>query len=749
MTGGRRPGRGSEGGSLTGDRRVHVRTCPLCEAMCGLEVHFTGDEVKLIRPNRSDVWSKGYICPKGTTLGHLHHDPDRLRAPLVRNSAGELVPASWDEAWARSEELMAAVRDRHGIEAVTAYIGNPAAHNYSISRYVGLFMGLAGLPMIYSAGTIDQWPKNLTCWLMYGHQWRIPAPDIERTDFMVVQGANPHASQGSLLAHADVMGALDRVRGRGEVVVIDPRRTGTAARADQWLPIRPGTDALLQLAVVNVLFAEGLVRLGHLAGRLKGVDEVRRAAADFPPERVAAACGADPEAIRSLARRFAAADRAVWYARIGTCNQEFGTLASWLPDVICALTGNLDRPGGLMWAKPVAWSIALRPRDEPVQIGRWTSRVRGAPEVMGQVPLSCLAEEIDTPGSGQIKALVVICGNPVISAPDSGRLDAALPLLDCMISLDNALNETSRHADVVLPGLSALEQPHYDELLWSWATRSAAKWSPPLFEPPDGRPEEWEILLRLGALCAGIGQDGLDVAGIDNGYFSALAQMGGADPAAALAASPEPGPERINDLAVRTGPWGDRYGENPGGLTLEQIKQAPDGIDMGPMVPRIDEIVAHPDGMVDLAPGYITADLDRLARLIDRPAEPLVLTSRRHLRSNNSWMHNVGVLVSGRERCTLLIHPDDAAAAGVADGDLAVVSSVNGRIEAPVEVSDEMMPGVVSLPHGWGHDKPGTRQSVAREHPGVNNNLLAPPDFVDAPSGNAAVNGIPVEVTPA
>lgn len=728
---------------------VHVRTCPLCEAMCGLEVHTAGDEVTLIRPNRRDVWSKGHICPKGTTLGHLHHDPDRLREPLVRNSAGELVTASWEEAWSRCEELMGAVRDRHGIGAVTAYIGNPAAHNYSISRYVGLFMGLAGLPMIYSAGTVDQWPKNLACWLMYGHQWRIPAPDIERTDFMVVQGANPHASQGSLLAHADVLGALDRVRDRGEVVVIDPRRTGTAARADQWLPIRPGADALLQLAVVNVLFAEGLVRLGHLAGRLKGVEEVRRLAADFPPERVAPACGVDPEAVRSLARRFAAAERAVWYARIGTCNQEFGTLASWLPDVICALTGNLDREGGLMWAKPVAWSIALRPRDEPVEIGRWASRVRGASEVMGQVPLSCLAEEIDTPGEGQVKALIVICGNPVISAPDSGRLDAALPLLDCMISLDNALNETSRHADVVLPGLSALEQPHYDELLWSWATRSAAKWSPPLFPPDSSRPEEWEILLRLGALCASIPQDGLDVAGIDDGYFSALAEMGGADAAAALATSPEPGPERINDLAVRTGPWGDRYGADPGGLTLEKIKQAPDGIDMGPMVPRIDEIVAHPDGMVDLAPGYITADLGRLEHLIDRPAEPLVLTSRRHLRSNNSWMHNVGVLVSGRERCTLLIHPDDAAAAGVAHGKTAVVSSVNGRIEAPVEVSDEMMPGVVSLPHGWGHDKPGTRQSVAREHPGVNNNLLAPPDFVDALSGNAAVNGIPVEVTPA
>lgn len=731
------------------DRDIHIRTCPLCEAMCGLQVHVAGDEVKLIRANRDDVWSKGYICPKGTTLGHLHHDPDRLREPLIRNAAGDLVPATWDEAWARCEELMTAVRQHHGIEAVTAYIGNPAAHNYSISRYVGLFTGLAGLPMIYSAGTVDQWPKNLTCWLMYGHQWRIPAPDIERTNFMVVQGANPHASQGSLLAHADVLSELDRVRARGRVVVIDPRRTGTVDHADQWLPIKPGTDALLQLAVVNVLFDDGLVRLGHLAERLKGVEQVERLATGFPPERVAQTCGTSPETIRSLARDFAAADRAVWYARIGTCNQEFGTLASWLPDVICALTGNLDSEGGLMWGKPVAWSAALQPRDKAIEFGRWTSRVRGAPEVMGQVPVSCLAEEIDTPGQGQIKALIVVCGNPVISAPDAGRLDAALPMLDCMVSLDNALNETSRHADVILPGLSALEQPHYDELLWSWATRSVAKWSPALFPAGNGRPEEWEILLRLGALCAGIPQDQVDVAAIDDGYFSTFARMGGVDPAVALAAAPEPGPERLNDLAIRTGPWGDRYGADPDGLTLDKLKQAPNGIDFGPMAPRSDEIVTHPDGMIDLAPGYITADLDRLAERLERSEEPLVLISRRHLRSNNSWMHNVRVLVKGKDRCTLLIHPDDAAAAGLVDGEPACVSSTNGQIEVAVEVSAEMMPGVVSLPHGWGHDKPGTRQAIAREHAGVNNNLLAPPDFVDVPSGNAAVNGIPVEVVPA
>ncbi len=731
-------------------RDIHIRTCHLCEAMCGLELHVEDDEVKLIRPNRDDVWSKGHICPKGTTLGHLHTDPDRLRVPLVRNAAGEHKEAGWDEAFARAEELMSGVVAEHGKEAVTIYIGNPAAHNYSISRYTGLMMGLAGLPgPIYSAGTVDQWPKNVTCWTMYGHPWRIPAPDLPNTDFIVVQGANPHASQGSLLACPDVLGELDRVRERGKVVVIDPRRTGTVKHADQWLPIYPGTDAALQLAVVQVLFEEGLVDLGHLSDKLRNVDVVERVARDFTPERVASACGVTAAEIRTLAREFAAADRACWYARIGTCNQEFGTLASWLPDVINALTGNLDSEGGLMWGKPIAWSATLAPRDQPIEFGKFHSRVRGAPEVMGQFPVSCMAEEIATPGAGQLKALVTVAGNPVISAPDAGKLDEALPMLDCMIAIDNALNETTRHADVILPGLSPLEQPHYDELLWSWAVRSAGKWSPALFPPEDGRPEEWEVMIRLGAMMAGIPQQHVDIKAIDDGFFSALVQMGGADPEVALAACPDPGPERLNDNAIRTGPWGDHYGKHPDGLTLQHFKDDPNGIDKGPMVARIDEVICHLDGMVDLAPEYVIADLGRLEERIDRTDDGLLLISRRHIRSNNSWMHNVRVLVKGKDRCTLLIHPDDAAASGVADGLLARVSSTAGEIEVPVEVSDEMMPGVVSLPHGWGHDKAGTRMSIAREHAGVNNNLLAPGTFVDVPSGNAAVNGIPVEVVPA
>ncbi len=743
------------------EREIHIRTCHLCEAMCGLELHLEAADpnddgqhdsqtVALIRGNKDDVWSKGYLCPKGTALGALHFDPDRLRAPLVKNEAGEHVEVSWDEAFARAEELFAGVIAEHGKESITAYIGNPTAHNYSLGRYVGLLLGLSGLSEmpIYSAGTVDQWPKNVTCWTMYGQPWRIPAPDLPRTNFAVVQGANPQASQGSLLACADVLGHLDVISERGKVVVIDPRRTKTAARADEWVPIRPGTDAALQLAVVHVLFAEGLTDLGHLADKVRNLDVVERIAADFPPERVAEVCGVPADQITTLAREFAAADRAVWYARIGTCNQEFGTLASWLPDVICALTGNLDAEGGLMWATPIAPSISLMDRGKPIEFGTTKSRVRGAPEVMRQYPVSCLAEEIDTPGEGQLHGLITVAGNPVISAPESARLDAALADIDVMVSIDNALNETTRHADVIFPGLSPLEQPHYDELLWSWAVRSAGKWSPPLF-PPEDRPGEWEVLIRVGAMVAGIPQADVDIEAFDTGFFSAMCEMHGVDSAVALAESPEPGPVRLNDLAVRCGPFGDRYGENPDGLTLQHFMDEPNGIDMGPMVPRIDEIVLHADGKVDLAPEYVVADVPRLAERLERPNDGLVLTSRRHLRSNNSWMHNVRTLVKGKDRCTLLIHPDDAERTGVADGALAQVSSEAGSIEVPVEVSDEMMPGVVSLPHGWGHDKPGTRQSVAREHAGVNNNLLAPGHFVDVPSGNAAVNGIPVEVAPA
>jgi len=740
---------------------VHVRTCPLCEAMCGLRVTVDQGRVTKIRANDDDVWSRGYICPKGTTLGELHHDPDRLRAPLVRRGDA-FHEVSWDEAFAEVERLLHGVIERHGKGAVTTYIGNPTAHNFSLSRYVAAFAPMSGIERLYSAGTVDQWPKNVSSALLFGGMWLFPIPDLDRTDHLLMLGANPHASQGSLLAAADVLGRLDAIRARGgKVVVVDPRRTGTAERADEWVAIRPGTDAALLLAMVQVLFAEGRVAPGPLAARTNGIEEVEALCRDFTPEAVASTCGLPAEQIRRLARELSDAPRAAVYGRIGTCNQEFGTLASWLVDVLNVLTGNLDCEGGAMFSNPIAPSLAMLTPPEfagGFTFHRWKSRVRGAPEVLGQVPVSCLAEEIATPGEGQIKALITIAGNPVISAPDAAKLDAALPELECMISLDNWLNETTRHAHVILPGSSVLEQPHYDELIWSWAVRNAGKFSPALFAPEPARPAEWQILLRLAAMLQGQKAADVNVEALDDLFFAGIvatvaadsrSTIAGRDPGEITAQATTTGPLRLLDFAIRTGPWGDRYGEDPEGLTLEKLAAQPNGLDMGPLEPRLDELLRTPSGRIELAPPYIPADVARLRERLARRDEGLVLVSRRHVRSNNSWMHNVRSLVTGKDRCTLLIHPDDARRVGLEDGGSARVASRAGSLVAPVEVSDEMRPGVVCLPHGWGHDKSGTRLGVASEYAGVCNNVLAPGDLVDVLSGNAIVNGIPVEVSPA
>src|SRR5262245_19877046 len=737
----------------------HLRTCPLCEAMCGLRIQVEDGRVTRIRPNHDDVWSRGYICPKGTTLGELHHDPDRLRAPLVRRN-GTFVEATWPEAFAECERLLHGVIERHGKDALTYYVGNPTVHSFSLSRYVGAFGALAGVERLYSAGTIDQWPKNVVAALMYGGMWTIPTPDIDRTDHIVIMGANPHASQGSLMACPDFLGRLAALRQRGgRATVIDPRRTGTAQRADEWVPIRPGTDAALLMAWVHVLFEENLVRPGALAALTNGIAEVRRLCRGFAPEVVADTCAIPAGTIRRLAREMAAAPRAAVYGRIGTCNQEFGTLASWLVEVVNLLTGNLDRVGGSMFANPVAWSmLTLRPPEFAAgwELGRWKSRVRGAPEVLGQVPISCLAEEITTPGPGQLRALITLAGNPVISAADSGRLDAALSGLECMIRVDNWINETTPPAHVILPGYSALEQPHYDELIWSWAVRNAAVYSEPIFTP--ARPAEWETLLTLAALIQGARATDINIELLDRLFFAGLVATVAADPKSRIAgrdleeivaATAGIGPQRLLDFGLRIGPWGEGYGTDPDGLTLARLREHPNGIDKGQLTPRLPDLLTTSSGKVELAPPHIIADVPRLARRLARQSDGIVLISRRHLRSNNSWMHNVPSLMTGRERCTLLVHPDDSRLLGLANGGRATIRSAAGEVIAPVEVTDEMMPGVVCLPHGWGHDKPGTRLGVASDHAGVNNNLLAPGALVDVPSGNAVVNGIPVEVMPA
>ena len=736
-----------------GEDGRHLYTCPLCEAMCGLEIQVADGRIASIRGNRDDTWSHGHICPKGATLGAVHEDPDRIRRPMVKVD-GQWQEVSWDAAFRRCTELLAPVIDKHGIGAVTCYTGNPLAHSFSLGRYTGVLLGMSGIPLSYSPGTVDQWPKNLSSHLMYGGWWSFPVPDIERTDLLIVMGANPAASQGSLLAAPDVMGKIDRIRERGKVIVVDPVRTATAARADEWLPITPGTDAALLLAVAHTLFAEDLVTLGAVEPYVEGVDRIRAVAAEWSPDRVATVTGIAADRIRGLARELATTERAVVYGRIGLCNQEFGSLASWLVDVVNILTGHFDVPGGSMFPRAAAWSVTVQPipglEDGAPAFGRYRTRVRGAKEVLGQVPVSCLAEEIATPGEGQIKALITVAGNPVLSTPAGHKLDEVLPTLDAMIAVDLWLNETTRHADVILPAPSPLEQPHHDDLILNFAINSIANYSPPVFAPEDpDRPEEWEILIRLTGLCTGTPAEDVDVTAIDDGFFDYMAFTQGLDGAEIRKHYERGGPERILDLTLRTGPFGDRYGENPDGITLDKLKAQPNGINFGPMVPQVPEVLGTADGKIRLAPQYLLDDLPRLARRLDRAPDELVLVSRRHLRSNNSWLHNVGALMKGRDRCTLLMHDDDATKRGVTSGDVVTVTSSAGQITVPVEVTDAIKPGVVSMPHGWGHGKPGTRMSIANGSPGVNTNILSPPTFLDEPSGNGALNGIPVTVAPA
>ncbi|CAN5532894.1 molybdopterin-dependent oxidoreductase [soil metagenome] len=743
----------------------HRVTCPLCEAMCGLRVNVENSDVTSIRGNHDDVWSRGHLCPKGTRLGDIHRDPDRLRQPLVRSRSGDHVPVTWDDAFAETERVLRPVLDNYGPPAMTVYIGNPVAHNLELETFVGAlvgFAGAAGMPAYYSPGTVDQWPLNVVGALLFGGMWNAPVPDLDRTDHLMILGANPSASQGSMLSTPDVMGKLAGIRERGgRVVVVDPRRTQTAHRASRWVPIRPGTDALLLFALVNTLASVGAVRRPpHLAGRVLGLDEVLALAEPFTPERVAAPTGVPAEAIRELAADLAHAENPVLYSRIGVCTQEFGTLATWLVFVLNVALGAVDRPGGALFPKAAVWSpMFAKPPDQDGpgwQFGRFRSRVRGAPEVLGQFPVSCLAEEIDTPGDGQIRGLITVAGNPVISAPGARRLDTALAGLDAMVSVDNWLNETTRHAHVILPGSSPLERAHCDDLYWMYSLASCVKWSDPVFAPDPGRPPEWEVLLRLAGAMVGIAVPDVDVPALDDlyvhGMIATMCQrsdtpLAGRDPAAVIAELAGRGPERLMDLGIRVGPWGDDLGRRSGGLTLAEVRNHPDGLRLAELEGgRLDEMVTTPSGKIELVHSLLTDDIPRLRARLDRADDDLVLTSRRHLRSNNSWLHNVPALMRGKDRCTLLIHPADAARLGVRQGQLVEVSTDEGAVSVVAEVSDEMMPGVVSLPHGWGHGRTGTQLDTANQHPGVNSNLLNPAALIDVPSNTQVVNGVPCRV---
>ena len=703
------------------------RVCPLCEATCGVAIEIEGDRVLSVRGDDSDPFSKGYICPKGTALADLHHDPDRLTRPLVRDGA-TWTEVGWDEAFDLVAQKLVGIRKAYGNDAVAVYQGNPTAHNLGLLTYGQLLMRTLGTKNAYSATSMDQLPHMLAALLMFGNQLLMPVPDIERCDLFICLGANPLASNGSIMTAPDVKGRLKAIRDRGgKVIVLDPRRTETAEKADQHLFIRPATDAHLLLAICHVLFAEKLVR-GKVA--MTGVAELEAATRGWTPERAASITGIAADEIRGLARALATTPRAVLYGRIGVCTQEFGGLAAWLCYAVNALTGHLDEPGGLMFTTPAVDPLPLADMlGFDGGFARWKSRVSGKPEFGGELPISVLAEEIETAGNGaekiQIRALLTSAGNPVLSSPGGPRLEAALKTLDFMVSIDPYMNETTRLAHVILPPTSPLERSHYDAALNAFAVRNVAKFALPTFERGRDARHDWEICLalwtRIGA-PAKLGVGGRLI-------HKLLGKLG---------------PEAIIDLALRTGP----HGFGRGGMSLRKLKKSPHGIDLGPLEPRLPARLGHADKKVRLAPAEYLADLARLERKLP-PGNGLVLIGRRHLRSNNSWMHNSERLVKGHARCTLLIHPEDAASRGITDGGNATVSTKKGSIVLPVEVTDTMMKGVVSVPHGWGHNKAGTRMRVAESVPGVSVNDIVDPELVDQLSGTSALTGQPVTVAKA
>ncbi|MFE6427632.1 MULTISPECIES: molybdopterin oxidoreductase family protein [Streptomyces] len=739
--------------------RTALRICPLCEATCGLVLTVDGTTVTAARGDRDDVFSRGFVCPKGASFGAADADPDRLRSPLVRRG-GELREAGWEEAFDAVAAGVRPVVERYGPHAVGVVLGNPNVHTMAGALYPPVLLGALGTRSLFTASTVDQMPKHVSSGLLFGDANAIPVPDLDRTDHLLLIGANPLESNGSLCTAPDFPGRLKALRARGgTLTVIDPRRTRTAKLADRHVAIRPGTDALLLAATAQVLFEEGLVDLGALAPHVEGVTELGRALRDFTPESVAAACEVDAEVTRALARELAAAPTAAVYGRIGSCTVPHGTLASWLVDVLNVLTGNLDRPGGALFPQ-AATDRTPRPAGpgRGFALGRWRSRVSGHPEAKGELPLSALAEEIDTvTDEGEpVRALLTVAANPVLSAPDGDRLDKALASLDFMVSVDPYLNETSRHAHVVLPPPPPSQSPHHDFAFNTLAVRNQVRYTRPAVPLEPGRMAETEILARLTlAVTGGHGTDpaAVDAAVVERTLGAAVrdphSPVHGRDPGELAARlTGENGPERRLDLMLRLGPYGDGFGARPDGLTLQRLLAHPHGIDLGPLRPRLPQPLKTRSGKVELLPGPIAADLPRLRRaMAERPAGP-VLVGRRHLRSNNSWMHNVPALTGGSNRCTLQMHPDDADRLGLRDGQPVRVEGAGGAVTAPAEVTDTVRPGVVSLPHGWGHDRPGTRLTHAATDPGVNVNQLLDGSLLDPLSGNAVLNGVPVKLTP-
>ncbi|WP_082518515.1 MULTISPECIES: molybdopterin-dependent oxidoreductase [unclassified Rhodococcus (in: high G+C Gram-positive bacteria)] len=712
-----------------GTTRITHGTCTLCEAMCGLEFTVTDEGVQSIRGDKKDPLSRGHICPKATALVDIHQDPDRVRRPLQRTKSGwrEL---EWKDAIDIVARRLAAIREEHGADAVGVYAGNPNVHSLGAMTHGIPFLSMLRTRNRYSATSLDQLPHQLTNMLFYGHQLRQPIADIDNTQFFLVLGANPMASNGSMMTVPDFGKRVKELRARGgRMVVVDPRRTETADVADTHLFVRPGTDAYLLLALVNVIVTDGSATP---AAYVDGLDAVSEAVAAFTPEAVAPRTGIDADVIRSLARDLASADSAAVYGRMGVSTQQHGTVCQWAVHVLNIVTGNLDRVGGVLFTDPAVDLIANKITGRG-HFDKWRSRVRDLPEFSGELPASTLVDEMTVDGPGRVRAMVVASGNPVLSMPGGPRLDAAFRELDFMVSFDIYINETSRHADIILPSTTALEREHYDLIFSSFAVRNIAKFNPAVLPKPAGAMHDWEIFRDLTLRYSAVRRRSL--------RDRTAGRLGRASVVREVRTRLSPGRTiELLLLAAR------------GRVTMRSLRKHPHGQDLGPLRPGLPGKLLTRTKRISLMHDVVTTDIDRLRATVTaapRADGDLVLIGRRHVRSNNSWMHNSPRLVKGRPRHGLLAHPDDLARLGIADGDTVDVSSAAGTVRIDVTASETMMVGVVSIPHGFGHDRDGVRLDVARTVLGPSVNDITDPARVENVAGNAILNGVPVTLRPA
>ena len=759
----------------------HHRTCNLCEAMCGVTITTEPDLdgeteiVAAIKGDADDPFSRGHVCAKAIGLKSLHEDPDRLRYPLKRVGSG-WQEISWDQAFDEVAAGIRKVQHEHGSHAVAFYAGNPTVHNLGALLFAAPLMASLHSRNKFSATSVDQLPHMLAALQMFGHQLMLPIPDIDHTDFMLMLGANPAASNGSLMSAGDVMGRLKKIPQRGgRVVVLDPRRTETAQCFEHHF-IKPASDVYFLAAFLNVLFTDNIVSLGELKGRITGLDVLKAAVAAFEPEDVEEATGLSAGWIRQTAREFAAAERAVCYGRMGVCTQPWGGVNAWLINAINVVTGNVDAPGGAMFTHPAVDVVGLTSSLPALRgsFNRYRSRVRGLPEFNGELPAAVLAEEILTPGQGQIRALMTHAGNPVLSTPNGRQMDEALSGLDFMVSIDFFLNETTRHAHIILPPTGPLEHGHYDLIFNTIAVRNVTKYSPALMQPLENTRHDWQILLELSARLN-------SNTPTEKAVWRLVKQ----------AVERLDGPEGVLDLLLQSGPYGHRaFGLGNAlhassasllslleklpparklarqlrqlmlatpvsgkaiGLSVAMLKENPHGIDLGAMEPGLLQRICTPDGKVLLAPHIYLPELERARQ--EMPASgkarkgEMVLIGRRHIRSNNSWLHNSLPLVKGKNRCTVMMHPEDAAALKVQEGEELRVTSRVGDLVIPVEFCADIMPGVISIPHGFGHHREGTQLSIAEGKAGVSMNDITDEHWLDSLTGTAALNGIPVQVS--